>query len=46
MPLDHRLARRAVRLECELEVVGADEGVAEAVRLADEGHHELVSRES
>src|SRR5690242_11143697 len=41
-PLDHRLARRAVRLEDELEVVRAHERVAEPVRLPDERHHELV----
>src|SRR5207248_836178 len=41
-PLDHRLARRTVRLEHELEVVRADERVAEPVGLADERHDELV----
>src|SRR5437763_8500931 len=43
-PLDHRLARRSVRLEDELEVVRPHERVAEAVRLPDERHHELVRR--
>src|SRR6185312_6777012 len=42
--LDHDLAGRAVRLERHLEVVRPDEGVAEAVCLADEGHYELVGR--
>jgi hypothetical protein len=40
--LDHRLLRRAVRLEADLEIVRADPGVAEAVYGPDKAHHELV----
>jgi hypothetical protein len=40
--LDHDLSGLAVRLERHLEIVRADEGVPDPVRLADERHHELV----
>src|ERR1044071_1778605 len=43
-PDDHRLLRRPVRLEGDLEVVRSDEGVPEPVDRPDELHHELVLR--
>ncbi len=43
-PVDHHLARRAVGLERDLEIVRSHERVSELVRLADERHHELVGR--
>ena len=42
--LDERLDAAAVGLGEDLDVVGAQEGVAEAVDGADERHHELVAR--
>src|SRR2546423_8561625 len=42
--LDHRLDRAVVGLEPQLDVVGADEGLAEPVDRPDEAHHELVGR--
>ena len=43
-PLDHRLARRPVRLERQLDVVRSHERAVHPVRLPDEGHDELVCR--
>ena len=43
-PVDHHLARRAVRHQRHLEVVRPHEGRPDLVRLTDERHHELVGR--